>query len=239
MGHSQSNQHSNHLFAAFVDWQCPNLPRIDKHIFFLQQTQVDIIKHAKMNNLTKILIFEDDIVLANPSLLRLFCQSEHALPQWDVLGIGINQRLHRKEMKTGEIMLQNIIGYEEQFIKYWKRTRLSYGAFGIGLAHRSFDIVLSAFDFETSGVCNNLPIDNLDAMSHLDLQSINIFPTLILPDVRDSTHWQGKARNQSDWIREHTLIENAQLFSKYYQLRFANPINQSATPQTHITFDHP
>lgn len=61
-GHSASNPHSTKLFDAFTKRQCPKYKRMNKVVFFLRQTQIDIVKYAKRNKRKKILILEDDIV---------------------------------------------------------------------------------------------------------------------------------------------------------------------------------
>merc|ERR1712228_578565 len=89
----------NDMFDAFTKEWCPNSEHMDKNTFFLRQTQLDILKYAKKNNLNKILLLEDDIVLANPWIIKAFCTVEHKLPNWDVLGLGVNQEAEAGEIK--------------------------------------------------------------------------------------------------------------------------------------------
>eukprot|EP01084_Bolivina_argentea_P239020 401660_1 len=81
-GHSTNNRLSMYLWYKFrmavnntdVLYTIPkpenklNNAYYSKFVFFLRQTQIDIIKYAKKSDLNKILILEDDILLANPYL---------------------------------------------------------------------------------------------------------------------------------------------------------------------------
>ena len=215
-GHSASNPHSTELFDAFTR-QCPYCRRMNKVVFFLRQTQIDILKYAKRNKRKKILILEDDIVLANPSLIQMFCEIEPNLPKWDVLGLGVNQeRDLQKVYKT----MQNVPNHETKFMKYWQRTYLSWGLFAIAFSEQFYDPLLAQFDYETSGRCTSMPIDQLNEMAGSKgwPENINIYPTLVLPDVTESTH--DAKYIEADWIKRKTLIGNADNFSKYYGLRF-------------------
>merc|ERR1712228_1120147 len=240
-GYSDENPQSNELFNAFTKEWCPNINRSEsvihfdgdsafknKHVFFVRQTQIDILKYAKTNNLNKILLLEDDIVLVNPNLIQNFCAIEHNLPKWDVLGLGVNQDLEDMDLESRfDIPLKNIPKNEDNFMKYYHRTIQSYGAFGLAFSKNIFDELLRVYDYQTSGICTDVPIDCLDlyrarkqVLKRIDI-SINIFPTLILPDVTDSTHTQNI--NELHWIQNHTLLSSANLtkfFSKYYDLRF-------------------
>eukprot|EP01084_Bolivina_argentea_P131605 232271_1 len=104
-GHSTNNPYSMHLWYKFrmaakntennyknnhgiPKPKQENNPYHSKFVFFLRQTQIDIIKYAKKYNLNKILILEDDILLANPYYINLFCEIESSLPKWYILNIG-------------------------------------------------------------------------------------------------------------------------------------------------------
>ena len=240
-GHSDYNPHSNEIFDAFTkDW-CPNFDRqssivnydhnsayVNKHVFFVRQTQLDIFKYAKEKKMQKILLLEDDIILANPNMIHQFCEIESHLPNWDVLGLGINQDRKDEELQAGNLKLKNIPQHEEKFIKYYFRTMYSAGAFGLALSEKIFDKLLRAYDYETSGICTDVAVDALEIFVEKgmiqNIIGVNIYPTLILPDVTDSTHTEDlldeNLDDESVWIKRFTLIENAKFFSKYYDLRF-------------------
>merc|ERR1712172_56692 len=112
-------------------------------------------------------------------------------------------------------------------MKFYERTTRSWGIFGTAFSESIYDELLNEFDFETSGNCNIEPMDHADELlrrRNYNLTSINIFPTLISPDVRTSSH--DHDGNQLDWIKRYTFIgENdswPSLFSKHYGLRFSN-----------------
>ena len=147
----------------------------------------------------------------------MFCEIEPNLPKWDVLGIGVNQcGGHKKVYKT----MKNVPNHETTFMKYYQRTYFSVGAFTIAFSEQFYDPLLAEFDYQTSGRCTKRPIDALDQIAGFrgSPKNINIYPTLVLPDVTESTH-SGK-KNQSKFIEDRTLIGNADNFSKYYGLRF-------------------
>jgi len=182
-----------------------------------------------MKKMKKILLLEDDIVLANPNMIHQFCEIENNLPNWDVLGLGINQDRKDQELQAGNLKLKNIPMHEEKFMKYYFRTMYSAGAFGLALSESIFDKLLRAYDYETSGICTDVAVDALELfVKEGNIQNIigvNIYPTLILPDVTDSTHTEDlldeNLDDESVWIKRFTLIENAKFFSKYYDLRFS------------------
>merc|ERR1712204_92205 len=115
--------------------------------------------------------------------------------------------------------------------KYYKRIFQSVGAFGLAFSSNVYDKLLNVFDFETSSVCSDVPIDSLQMYIEMknvtqDVMSYNIFPTMILPD------YQVRGIHELNFIKERTLIQDPMFFSKYWDLRFspsAITLNESST----------
>merc|ERR1712129_495094 len=133
----------------------------------------------------------------------------------NVLGIGVHQQDKIVDQQRGNLKLLDIVSSP---IKYYNRTSSSCGAFGLALSSSVYDILLRTFDYQTSGVCNDVAIDAMDLYKERGLlndsmRSINIYPTLILPDVTNETLMG------TDWIERNTLIGHKEHVSKYYSLR--------------------
>ena len=109
----------------------------NKYVFFLRQTQMDIIKYSKSKKFKKILILEDDIILANPNYIKLFCRIESSLPEWLVLNIGVNQKLPQKSK------LYDIKHFDDSEMKYSLKNKLSYGTFGISFSYEIYDLLFN------------------------------------------------------------------------------------------------
>eukprot|EP01084_Bolivina_argentea_P131602 232267_1 len=210
----------------------------NKHVFFLRQTQIDIIKYSLLKNYSKILIFEDDILLSDPKYINMFCEYENRIPEWYILGLGINQ--YNRSVK-----LINVADGDIE-LKYYIRNEHSMGAFAISISSKMFQILINLFDFDekhndlkynthsiiaqrmkdknknNQNLLNLYPLDNyfrfIQNNMYVKNHCFNIHPTLVLPDVTDSM--LRSSRNQLDFIKKHTIDRNLSHFSKYWNVRF-------------------
>merc|ERR1712228_423410 len=196
-GHSDYNPQSNELFDAFTKEWCPNSEHMDKNTFFLRQTQLDILKYSKKNNLNKILLLEDDIVLANPWIIKAFCTVEHKLPNWDVLGLGVNQQ---NEAKNKIKMIPISLCTQCTRMKYHYRSIESCGSFGLAFSSKAYDNLLNTLDYKSNGQCTDLFCAKSTTKNMI---GINLFPTLIMSE------------DQIDWMERNTLGEHIKFFMEY------------------------
>ena len=110
-------------------------------------------------------------------------------------------------------------------MKYSIKDGRSFGTFGISFSDQSYDLMIDLFDCDNNNNTNLYPLDNyyrfIQTNETLINQCLNIHPTLILPDVTKSS--LREARDEMDYIKEHTTDGNIEHFSKYWTLRF-NPL---------------
>eukprot|EP01083_Nonionella_stella_P031163 85308_1 len=233
-GHSSTNNYSMHLWYTFrtrLEQRMQRAPKTtlfksktnsvyhNKNAFFLRTTQLDIIRYAQHRNLSKILVFEDDILLANPYWLRMFCEIEPYLPEWYVLTLGQNEGGY-----AAGLPLKNIphLDYFRYPIKWYHRVPHSFGAFALSVSFPMYAMYLNYFGVE-EGNLRQKPLDNFPARVRYNL--LGIHPPLILPDVTSSI-----MREKGDidldrmyrFMRDKTTDGNVSHFSKYWELRFGN-----------------
>eukprot|EP01083_Nonionella_stella_P144430 450938_1 len=195
------------------------------NIFFLRQTQLDILDYALRRKLKKILIFEDDILLANSQWFDMFCSVEASIPSYYTLNIGVN---HHKGWQVPEQgLLIDIPHHENKSIKYFRKTSKTYGAFALAIAFEMYSILIDMFDFDKHVLV--VPLDNHMSLAkqwnlvNVTQNSFNIHPNLVLPDVTTSTIREN--RWQPWYILDKTTDTDLSRYSKYYDLRFAEDKN--------------
>ena len=196
----------------------------NKHVFFLRQTQIDILKYSLKMGYKKILLLEDDILIANPFEINRFCKFEPLLPSWLVLGIGINQYKPWDIRNGGKLM--NITDELHEPFKFYVKNEDSMGLFGVSFSYEMYRILINLFDFDKNHIdyyyqslptsistkklkyqviddridsklknkqnfLNLYPLDNyyhyIQHRKSLWQRCLNVFKTLILPDVTVST----------------------------------------------------
>eukprot|EP01083_Nonionella_stella_P036910 100687_1 len=237
-GHSSTNPYSLQVFKRFrhnIDaknhsrWFEPFFPGhkryntstlyYNKNAFFLRQTQIDILKYSLMKNLKQILIFEDDIVLANPSWINMFCDVFPSIRRWHILNIGVNQ----EDPKERIPYFMSFLNHSDVAMKYYLKNIWSFGTFGIAFHADWFEELIDLYDIESERV-NCFPLDQyLLWYPHsvkVRNRAFNIHPTLVLPDVTTST--MRGARKMNEFIHNHTTDQDASHFTKYWSLRFSN-----------------
>eukprot|EP01083_Nonionella_stella_P024033 66485_1 len=195
-------------------------------VFYLRQTQIDILKYAKRKQLKKILILEDDITLINPEYINAFCTVEPHIPQWYTLNLGVNEKQYQFWIlkKKTKRFLRNIAGYEDNAIKYYHPTPESWGAFGLSVASPMYDIFINLFDYNTNASVDwslMFPLDEYKRFvdSSLTDKIINVHPSLVMPDVTDS-YVRNERENQLQWADARTTDFDVNRFSKYWKLRW-------------------
>ena len=150
-GHSEDNPHSIKIWQQFrtkIETEIINKTekRIrylyqansayqSQKIFFIRQTFLDIIQYSQKQNLSKILTFEDDILLANEKWIQMFCEIESNLPEWFIMEIGMNQA------DTEKIEFIDIPHFEHKPMKYFHHNRGSHGGFAISYSHKIYVIL--------------------------------------------------------------------------------------------------
>eukprot|EP01083_Nonionella_stella_P036908 100683_1 len=230
-GHSSDNPHSLQLFTQFkrnidaknrshwyesVDkWSL----YYNKNAFFLRQTQVDILKYSSTKNLKQILIFEDDILLANPYWINMFCDVFPPMRRWWIVNIGVNQMNPNQRIPY----FRSFRNHSDLAIKFYAKTRTSLGTFAIAFHDEGFEELIDLFDMEGERV-NCFPIDTYNLLlnnKRLENRVLNIHPTLVLPDVTTST-LRDDTYAMETFMRERTTDHNISHFSKYWNLRFSN-----------------
>eukprot|EP01083_Nonionella_stella_P098490 277020_1 len=211
-----ANNHSRFIHAP-SDALNESTLYYNRNAFFLRQTQVDILKYSSIHNLKQILIFEDDILLADPYWISMFCDVFPSMQRWLILNIGVNQ-LHQ----AGISHFRSFKNHSDLPMKFYTKTRQSYGAFGIAIHAEGFEELIDLFDMEGERI-NCFPIDMYYRFlnkERLKNRLLNIHPTLVLPDVTTST--LRKARTMEKFIQERTTDHSVSHFSKWWNLRFSN-----------------
>ncbi len=247
-GHSPLNNYSYNLWTNFrkqIDERHINKYKSkvnsayhNKAIFFLRESQLDIMRYAKLNNLSKILIFEDDILIANTKWINLFCKFESYIPEWNILTLGQNEG-HPLKLKLIDINNTENINTD---LKYYHRKRSSWGAFALSISYPMYSLFLDIFNMNNS---IQIPLDNSFKLLSPEIRKkfIGIHPTLIIPDVVFSTDLrknEGELPYLQDWIKRRTTLKNndtKKYFSKYWNLRFSLNLNKSMSKVTLYKFD--
>merc|ERR550539_533264 len=93
-------------------------------VFFLRETQLDIIKYAKQQNLSKILLLEDDILLADSYWFDEFCKVEPSIDHF-ALNLGVNDHYAPYSKR------RNITNHHDSEFKLMVKGHKSFGAFAM------------------------------------------------------------------------------------------------------------
>eukprot|EP01083_Nonionella_stella_P068427 181643_1 len=266
-GHSSYNTHSVTLWKQFRH----NIDRLNqsrysagfgsmyKHqnLFFMRRTQIDILKYAQQHKLPKILIFEDDILLANPRWINMFCEVEADLPEWGVLNLGTQEGYPTFQTRSkNQIKITN---HSDSPMRYCYKMDASFGTFAISFAYHMYSFFIGYLDAVDAP--NNVPLDCLARRinevgrvgsngyrnrSYVRVQRrkvmLNIHPNLVLPDVttstlREASHKMStKNEEMKEYIKLKTTDRDVQHYSKYWDLRFADANETQFIPN--ITIDH-
>eukprot|EP01083_Nonionella_stella_P158288 515006_1 len=162
--HSSNNPHSMHLWNEFkhkvdVSNLTSDVAGVKKenyansayhkaNVFFIRQTQLDVLSYALHHNLSKILIFEDDILLANSNWFDMFCAIEASIPFYYTLNIGVNH--HKGWQVPQQGLLMDIPHHENISMKYFHKTIGTYGAFGMAVSLPMYSILIDMFDIDNN-----------------------------------------------------------------------------------------
>eukprot|EP01083_Nonionella_stella_P098491 277021_1 len=252
-GHSSANPYSVQLLKQFrlnIDarnhsrWFEPfihynDLTEVNKstlyyntNAFFLRQTQVDILKYSSLNHFEQILIFEDDILLANPLWINMFCNVFPSMPQWWRLNIGVNQWQTgwKPKYRIRPRHFRSFPNHSDLPMKFYFQTQYSFGTFAIAIHSEAFEELIDVFDMDGERV-NCLPMDiyhmfptTKSRLHDINMRLLNIHPTLVLPDVTTSTMREG--REMDKYIQERTTDHNVSHFSKWWNLRFSDELSE-------------
>ena len=247
-GHNANNNKSVNLYKLHrgsYDDKKQKMIKLSPNEFYLRQTQIDIIKYCKENNISKILLLEDDIILSNEYIISKFCRDEKYLPEWYLLGLGINDdnltlnkhhyfNLSSKQNidSTGTTVdrdehVQNT--FKEISFKYIYRNHTgNWGSFAIGYSYQLYDFLIDTYDiFNENGEKNGAPIDALYWYIPHDApirkHFINIYPTLVIPDVRTSDL---RIANQTidyqiQYLKRHSDGFDINHFTQFWDLYFS------------------
>eukprot|EP01083_Nonionella_stella_P302061 1039847_1 len=102
----------------------------------MRRTQIDILKYAQQHNLPKRLIFEDDILLANPRWINMFCEVEADLPEWGVLNLGTQEGYPTFQTRSkNQIKITN---HSDSPMRYCYKMDASFGTFAISFAYHMY-----------------------------------------------------------------------------------------------------
>ena len=207
-------------------------------MYFLRQTQVDIFRYSFRKKYNKILMFEDDILLANREWITEFCLIEPYLPFYYTLNIGTN---HKKAFKYREetfwkrqLLNVSLPNGTRTRMKYYLKGQKSFGAFATAVSYEMLPIFLDLYDIEfyqyklkmnNSKKIHICPIDNYmmiyDIVNNDEISShsYDIHPNLVLPDVTHSSMRENK--HEGWYIYLKTSDGNSSHYSTYWDLRFA------------------
>eukprot|EP01084_Bolivina_argentea_P125728 222714_1 len=236
-GHSADNPHSVELWNIYRN----NWKHVPDHwgnsvykqlnIFLLRQTDIDIIHYSLKKNFSKILILEDDILLADTYWFQLFCKIEPNLPEWYILNLGINNILYDVDNfnQSNFFQHENVSNFENSKMKYYQTPYNAFGAFAISFSYKMYQIMLDIYDMDSKpGMRSDLPMDSfqdiLPVVSHnmnISDKLLNINPTLFLPDVTKSMI-RSEPMSMDNYIKTHTSDNDNSRFSKYWKLRFGD-----------------
>eukprot|EP01083_Nonionella_stella_P019275 53573_1 len=196
-----------------------------QNVWFLRETQLDIMRYSQEHNLSKILIFEDDILICDPHWLQMFCEIEPHLPEWYVLTLGQNEGNPKRIRHRLTDVPHPILG--EYPIKYYNRIPHSWGTFALSISFPMYSVYLQYFGTDRESKLLQYPLDNAYHSFPDEIRShfFGIHPTLVLPDVTDSVL---RSKNKVDnaqqfiFIKNRLTDQNISHFSKYWNLRFGN-----------------
>eukprot|EP01084_Bolivina_argentea_P311406 539028_1 len=233
-GHSSDNVQSIELWNNYRSkWKIP--PKLktkstdsayfSPKIFFLRQTNMDIIHYSLNNNYSKILILEDDILLADTYWFTLFCKIEPNIPEWWILNLSINiPHIHK-----ANIQYINISNFENSNMKYYQMLPDSYGVFATSFSYQIYQLMLNIYDMNSKPpMRSHLPLDSYQHIlqnppynMNINNKFLNIQPTLFLPDTEKSI-LRNKTMNINEYIYKHTTDNDNSRFQKYWKLRFGD-----------------
>lgn len=235
-GHNPNNNNSIYLYSLHKSSKA--FKKIGQNEFFLRQTQMDILRYSLKNNFSKILLFEDDIVIANENIIEQFCVISKYLPEWYVLGLGINDQDIRKNKghyhdiiikndndnddKNKNKNVENINNTDNSFgFKYIYRNHTNnWGTFAIAFSNKFYKNITDKFDIDSAW-----PLDGLNAVwKHSDPiteKFLNIYPTIVVPDVRTS-ELRKEHFTQKFWLDHNSDGFNIENFSQFWYLLFAD-----------------
>eukprot|EP01083_Nonionella_stella_P225738 802247_1 len=231
-GHSATNPYSIQVWHQFRhNLDAKNASRFflggyesslyyNKNKFFLRQTQIDILKYSLRKGLQSILILEDDVLLANPFWMNMFCDVIPSIRKWIVINIGVNQG-------QPDDRIQDFMAFKNHShlpMKFYSKNVRSWGTFGIAIHSDWFEEFIDLFDIESERI-NAFPFDEYfyfyQNRARVRWRAFNIHPTLVLPDVTSSSVRVAK-EEMLHFIQDRTTDHNASHFSKYWHLRFSN-----------------
>lgn len=174
-------------------------------------TYEKILRYALENNLSEILILEDDIYF-HKDFNNLFKQYNNLMEDKDIIYLGTSQT----EFQNSE----NLFNYDMNE-KYY-----SYGTYAIILKKKIISLLYHSLRNKNLDI--DILINHLFRKHQFELNTLIFYPPLVIPEVRDSLNMGTRVLNDFLMKRRLLKIKNNYLYVNKY-LEYHNIDNHKRT----------
>lgn len=171
-------------------------------------TYEKILRYAIENNLTEILLLEDDVYF-HKNFNLLFKENKYLMEDKDIIFLGTSQ----------SELPKNITGHFYQM----NESQYTYGTYGIIIKQKFIKMLYHSLRNKSIDI--DILINHLYRKNHYELNTIIFYPPFVLPEVRDSLN-MGK-REMEQFLKDRKLLQFKNQFNFIEQYFKYNQVNNS------------